>query len=260
MAQAIATDGTKISYQVEGTGETVLLLLAGQANNHRWWDRVRPDFNADFRTVTLDYRGTGDSDRPDTDSYSTRGFAADAIAVLDDIGARRVQIYGTSMGGRVAQWLAVDYADRVDRLVLGCTSPGGSHGIEHDQGIRRSLAVADSAKARRLLLELMYTPGWIAANPGPYFTLGDSSMPSYARRRHRIASSRHDAWDVLGSITAPTLIIHGTDDRFNPTANAPLLAERVPGARLELIKDARHAYFEEAREQATSVVLEFLAP
>ena len=108
-------------------------------------------------------------------------------------------------------------------------------------------------------MELMYTPEWIAANPGPYGTLGDETMPSHARRRHRIASARHDAWDVLPMITAPTMMIHGTDDTFNPTANAPLLAARIPGARLELITGARHAYFEEGRRIASPLVLDFLS-
>lgn len=235
-----------------------MLLLAGQANNHHWWDRVRSDFDAVLTTVTMDWRGTGDSDKPDTDSYGTRDLAADAIAVLDALGTESVLLYGTSMGGRVAQWLAADQPDRIDRLILGCTSPGGAHGIERSADVRRALAVADPAVARRSLLELMYTPAWLAANPGPYFTAGDPRMPAHARRRHRIASARHDAWDVLPTIVAPTMIIHGTDDVFNPTANAALLASRIPDARVQLIDGARHAYFDEARDRASPLALSFL--
>jgi pimeloyl-ACP methyl ester carboxylesterase len=84
-------------------------------------------------------------------------------------------------------------------------------------------------------------------------------MPPYARKRHLFASAGHDAWDVLPSITAPTLVVHGTDDVFNPTANAPLIAERIPGARLHLVEGARHAYFEEFREIATPLVVDFLS-
>jgi pimeloyl-ACP methyl ester carboxylesterase len=84
-------------------------------------------------------------------------------------------------------------------------------------------------------------------------------MPPHARRRHLRASARHDAWDALARITAPTLVVHGTDDLFNPTANAPLITERVPGARMHLISGARHAYFEEFAQVATPLVLDFLA-
>ncbi|SHK52243.1 Pimeloyl-ACP methyl ester carboxylesterase [Pseudonocardia thermophila] len=257
MPHAIAPDGARIAHQVDGAGSP-LLLLAGQANNHHWWDPVRADFAAHHLVVTLDYRGTGDSDAPD-DGYSTPGFADDAVAVLDALGLGRVDVYGTSMGGRVARWLAARHPGRVRRLVLGCTSPGGEHGIERGPDVRRALAQPDHAAARRALLELMYTPAWLATHPGPYATTGDPAMTARARKRHFAASAQHDAWDALPSIQAPTLVVHGTDDRFNPAANAPLLAERIPGARMELIDGARHAYFEEFRDVASPLVLDFLA-
>jgi len=256
MPVAVTGDGVAVSYQIRGRGEP-LVLLAGQANDHHWWDGVRDDFEDRHTTVTLDYRGTGDSDKPDV-PYTTRGFAADVVAVLDDLGADRAHVYGTSMGGRVAQWLAADHPHRVGSLILGCTSPGGTHGLERDNTVKRSLAQPDRQAARRALLELMYTPAWLATHPGPYTTLGDPGMPAFARRRHLAASAGHDAWDALPGITAPTLIVHGTDDVFNPAANAPLLAGRIPGATLRLIPGARHAYFEEFREVAGPAVLDFL--
>ena len=252
---AKAQDGVRIAYQVEGEGFP-LLLIAGQSNNHHWWDGIREDFHGAHRTVTFDYRGTGDSDKPDI-AYSTPGFADDAIAVLDELGIERADVYGTSMGGRVAQWIAARHPDRVRALVLGCTSPGGKHAIERGPEIRHRLA--DPATAHQTLLDLMYTPAYLARTTGPYQTLGDPVMPSYAQRRHLIASHRHDAWDALPDITAPTLVIHGADDRFNPAANAPLLADRIPGAQLEPIPGARHAYFEEFRSVAGPLVREFLA-
>ncbi|MEU5957455.1 alpha/beta fold hydrolase [Streptomyces sp. NPDC047525] len=260
MPLAEAADGTALHYEVHGSGRP-LVLLGGQSNSRRWWDPVRDDFAAAYRTVVVDWRGTGESGHPETDSYSTPGFARDVVAVLDHAGIDRAHVYGTSMGGRVAQWIAADHPERVDRLVLGCTSPGAPHGIERGPEVRAALSQPDAAAAHRALKELMYTPGWIArqgAHP-VFHTLGDPDMPAHARRRHLRASARHDAWDALVRITAPTLVVHGTDDVFNPTANAPLLAERIPGARMRLISGARHAYFEEFAEVATPLVLDFLA-
>ncbi|WP_031520730.1 alpha/beta fold hydrolase [Streptomyces sp. NRRL F-5123] len=256
MPRATAPDGTRIAYQVRGEG-AALVLLAGQANSHHWWDGVRDDFHATHSTVTLDYRGTGDSDKPDR-PYSTEMFADDVVAVLDDSGIAAADVYGTSMGGRVAQWVAVRHPGRVRRLVLGCTSPGGPRSVAHEPSVEAALTAADPAAVRRALLDLMYTPQWRADHPGPYRTLGDPDMPAFARRRHRVASRRHDAWQALPEIEAPTLVVHGSDDRFNPTANAPLLAHRIPSARLHLIDGARHAYFEEFRSVAAPVVLDFL--
>ncbi|MGK5637426.1 alpha/beta fold hydrolase [Streptomyces sp. URMC 126] len=255
MPHAIAPDGTRLAHQVRGSGPP-LVLLAGQANSHRWWDAVRADFHTARSTVTLDYRGTGDSDKPDK-PYGTEEFADDVVAVLDALGVGRADVYGTSMGGRVAQWVAVRHPHRVRRLVLGCTSPG-VRGVPAGPEVRAALAAPDPAAAERTLLDLMYTPAWRAAHPGPYTVLGDPAMPGHARRRHRLASARHDAWDALPDIAAPTLVVHGTDDRFNPTANAHLLADRIPGARLRLLPGARHAYFEEFRAEASPLVLDFL--
>lgn len=258
MPTALTRDDAEIYYEVHGSSGDPLILLAGQANTHHWWDAVRPDFEGVRRIVVLDWRGTGNSAKPDDDSYSTRGFAADVLAVLDHLGIDRADVYGTSMGGRVAQWLAADHPGRVRALVLGCTSPGGEHGIERGAEVRRALSQPDADAARRTLLELMYTPTYLATHPGPFHTVGDPTMPNHARRRHLRASAQHDAWDALPRIIAPTLVVHGSDDRFNPTANAALLAHRIPDARMRLIPQARHAYFEEFRSLASPLVLDFL--
>jgi pimeloyl-ACP methyl ester carboxylesterase len=241
---------------VQGSGPA-LVLLSGQSNDHHWWDGVREDFAEQHTTITLDYRGTGESDKPDV-PYSTPGFATDVLAVLDDLGIDRAHVYGTSMGGRVAQWLAADHQDRVGALILGCTSPGGPHSIERDNEVRVSLARSGTPQARQALIDLMFTPAWSAAHPGPHYVLGDPHMPPYAKKRHLLASNGHNAWDALPRIEAPTLILHGTDDLLNPTANAKLLAERIPDAQVQLIEGARHAYFIEFRAVTGPAVVEFL--
>lgn len=254
---ARAQDGTALAYQHRGTGYP-LVLLAGQANNHHWWDGVRDDFHTTHSTITLDYRGTGDSDKPDQ-PYSTPGFAEDVIAVLDEVGIEHADVYGTSMGGRVAQWLAVRQPERVGRLVLGCTSPGGPRAVERDTRVRRALAQPDPDAARASLLDLMFSPGWSANHSGQHVVLGDPDMPAHAKRRHLVASNEHDAWDALPRITAPTLVLHGDDDRLTPPDNAFLLAERIPDARAHILPGARHAYFRECRPSASTLVADFLS-
>jgi pimeloyl-ACP methyl ester carboxylesterase len=258
VSHAHAADGAALYNEVNGQGDDLLVLIAGQSNNHHWWDAPRPDFDVRFRTVVFDHRGTGRSDKPES-GYDTRVFATDVVAILDDIGAGRAHVYGTSMGGRVAQWLAADHPARVRRLVLGCTSPGLPHGVERSAEIRRALAQRDRAKARQVLLDLMYTPDWLATHDGPFTTVGDPQMPPHALRGHFLASKNHDGWDACAKITAPTLVVHGAGDVFNPAANAPLLADRIPGARATLIPKARHAYFEEFRAVASPLVVDFLA-
>lgn len=249
--RAVAPDGTRIAYDVQGPGGgEPLVLVAGQANARHWWSTVRPRFGG-YRTVVLDHAGTGASDDAGDGGWSTRRFAGDVVAVLDAAGIGRAHVYGTSMGGRIAQWLAVDRPERVGALVLGCTTGGGPGVVPTDPEVLRRLVAADPAQTE--LRRLMVGPGWT----GPLPVLGDPGMSGRARAGHRHASIRHDAWDALPGVTAPTLVLHGADDEFTPPENGRLLAGRIPGAELVVFDGARHAYFLE--ERATTEVLRFLA-
>ena len=163
------------------------------------------------------------------------------------------------MGGKVAQWLAADHPERVGALVLGCTTPGGPRAPVAGRAVVGPLG-GPAAAARRALAELMVTPAWLERHPGGAdAVLGDPGMTQAARRGHRLASARHDASAVLGRITAPTLVLHGTDDAFCPVANAELLVAGIPRAELRLFEGARHAYFLEHRAAASVPVLAHLA-
>ncbi|MFI1069347.1 alpha/beta fold hydrolase [Streptomyces puniciscabiei] len=104
----------------------------------------------------------------------------------------------------------------------------------------------------------MYSPAWVADHPGPYGVLGDPDMPAHARRGLLRAGHEPDAWDALPTIGAPTLILHGGQDRLTPVANLSLLAARIPDARTHVFPGARHAYFEECRPAASALVTGFL--
>lgn len=256
--------GGHLAHQVRGRLEApALLLLQGQANSHRWWDGVRPLLAQRFLTITFDYRGTGGSAdlAPDGAGWSTRLFADDAAAVLAALGRTDVLVYGTSMGGRIAQELAINHAGRVRRLVLACTSPGGSLGHERGREVRLALADADPIARFRTMVDLFYTPRWTRAHGGyrrvPMRLLGDRSMSAAAANRHLLVSAGHDAADRLHRIQAPTLILHGDDDRMVPTANAAILGERIPGSEVRLLP-GRHGFFDELAEPVTRTVADFL--
>jgi len=253
-----ATDGARLYYEVTGAG-TPLLLIAGQAQDRAQWAGVRDDFAAHHHVIVFDHRGTGDSDKPAQPAYSTRGFANDAIAILDALGVARAHVYGTSMGGRVGQWLAIEHAARVGALILGCTTPGDAHGVARSPEVSAALASGDPAR----LLPHLVSPEWAATHQAflrnVTMELLSRPVPPHARRLHYQASEAHDAWDQLPSITAPTLIVHGSADQVNLPANAQLLAQRIPGAELHIIPGGRHAYHWEYRPGASDLVLAFLA-
>jgi len=248
----VAADGAQLAVQVDGPDDAPpLLLLPGQANSHRWWDELRVPFARTFRTITFDYRGTGDT-QAEVGEWSTTSFALDAVAVLDALGVGRAHVYGTSIGGRVAQMLALEH--RVERLVLACTTPGGPHAVERSMDLRRALANPDRAARRRLLLELFYTPAY----RGDSLLLGDPTMSAAASRAHLRVSAGHDAFDRLPEIDVPTLVLHGSDDRMAPVENANLLAYRIPGARLRITPGGRHGFFDEFAATITPAVIAFL--
>ncbi len=241
MAQVVTPDGFPLAVQRSGRADgPVLLLLAGQANSHAWWTGLRERFEGHFQVVTFDYRGTGDSRGPLAD-WTTAGFAEDAAGVLRSVTGAPAAVYGTSMGGRVAQHLAARHPALVGRLVLACTSPGGRHSRERTAEVRRRLADPSTGARMRTLRQLFYTDAW----HGDSHLFGDPSMTAEESRAHLRASNRHDAWDALPLIQAPTLVLHGTDDDMVPTANAPLLAERIPDATLHLYEGGRHGFFDE---------------
>lgn len=263
-------DGTRLAIQVTGPRTApALLLLQGQANSHRWWDRLRGDLSRDWMVITFDYRGTGTTELPaeayaaDAPTWSTALFAEDAAAVLTALGRSQADVYGTSMGGRVAQELAIARPEVVKRLVLACTSPGGHRASERSAAVRRDLASTDPEVLLRTMVDLFYNPAWVAACGGydrvPRDLLGDRSMTPEARRRHLAVSSGHDAANRLAGITAPTLVMHGTTDEMTPVVNATTLADLIPSADLELFPGGRHGFFDELSSEVTPRVARFLA-
>jgi len=222
-----------------------------------------------FLTITFDYRGTGDTARmqaatgtEDETSWSTQSFADDAAAVLSALGVESAFIYGTSMGGRIAQELAIAHPDLVRALVLGCTTPGGSLATERGQDVRRALADRDYDARLSTTVDLFYTPDWVAGQGGyrsvPRHLFGDLTMSSRDANRHLRVSGKHDAASRLGLIHAPTLILHGAQDRFAPVVNATVLHEQIAGSRLRIHDPGRHGFFDEFATETSELVTEFL--
>lgn len=239
MPFAKAPDGARLWFDVAGGRGDPILLIAGNGCDHRTWDGVHATLAHSHRVVRYDHRGTGRSDATFPAPWSTRDFAGDAASVLRAAGFERAHVYGHSMGGRVAQWLAIDAPECVGALILGASSPGGRHALARSAEATAAMARHDEAALRRLC----YTDAWIAQNEDCANASAPNPRSKEAFLAHLDASSGHDAWDVLPSIAAPTLMVHGDDDRLTPMGNSELLAQRIPGARLMRVHGARHVYW-----------------
>jgi 3-oxoadipate enol-lactonase len=264
MTFARTDDATRLWYAVHESGADQLagrqpetsphpiVLIAGQSVSHEGWAPVREQFSRRHRVLVFDHRGVGASDAVFPTEFSTRDFARDVIAVLDAAGIQRAHVYGHSMGGRVAQWLAADAPERVAGLALGGTTVGDAHGATRLPAATRALMSGDIDA----LLGLFYSPAWLAANKGAAAMLGAAPRTSEARRKHFAASTGHNGWEAIGRILAPTLVIHGTADELAVPENARILASGIRGAELMLIEGARHGYFVENPE-TNDAVLDF---
>lgn len=258
------SDGVKIYYELRGRGEP-LVLLPGQASDHESWDDVASDYTDSNQLVLIDYRGTGKSDMPTTPPYSTRLFARDVIVVLDDAGFERAHAFGISFGGRTAQWLGIDHSPRLGGLVLGCTTPGNAHGVKRPDDVVAFFADPgpDPEVAFRKRMALFVTDAFYDSHPGWVKTFRErrarAKIPAEIGDLHEVASEGHDSWDHLPEITAATLVMHGTEDRLNASGNGPLLASRIPNAKLHMVEGARHLFYIEKREETRKTIVDFLA-
>lgn len=263
--QIATPDGATLAAQELGptsaSDAPALLLLQGQANSHRWWLRLRDELAAEHRTITFDYRGTGGSSGVGVgdDRWSTASFADDAALVLDALDVESAFVFGTSMGGRVAQRLTASHPERVCALALACTSPGGRLATERSDDVRRALASPHDERRYQAIVDLFYTPAG-AAEFGPGSPLfGDRRMSRANAAAHLRVSAGHDGSQLLAAIDVPTLVLHGEDDRMVPPVNARVIADAIPGARLALVPEGRHGFFEEFAWVVTPTVLDFFA-
>jgi 3-oxoadipate enol-lactonase len=260
----IASNGNiRLHAESAGTGTAVLLVMGLGLPAAAWW-RTVPILARSLRVIAFDNRGCGRSDRP-PGPYALADMAADAVAVLDAAGIDRAHVYGVSMGGMIAQEVGLRYPDRVRALVLGATSPGGPAATAPD---------ADTIGFLQRRPNLPDEEGRWASVPYVYSSrtrreAGHRISEDLTRRqrfsfhadgyRAQIAAAiAHDAHARLGGIAAPTLVVHGLEDRMIPPDNARALAAAIPGAELRLLEDAAHLYTTD-EPSADEHVLRFLA-
>ena len=250
--------GVRLAYDVVGDGPPLLLMMGlGYA---RWgWGPLTPLLAKRFRVVSYDNRGIGESDVP-PGPYTTLDLAADAVAVLDAVGIDRAHVVATSLGGMAAQELALRFPERVDRLVLACTTPGGNQAypmpaqtvaLMHD-----APTLAPEVAMRRFVENALATDELV--DEITRLRLENPPDPG-GWQAQAAASLTHETLDRLAEISAPTLVLHGTKDNVVDARNSELIAERIPNARLELIEGAGHLFFWEQPERTATLIEVFLA-
>lgn len=256
--EAVAGDGVRLAADVGGRlDRTPVLLLAGQSLGPEVHEEFRVGLAAALPVVVVHTRGTGRSGDGGDPVWTTGTFADDVVALLDALGVDRAHVHGYSMGGRVAQVLAARHPDRVARIVLGATGPGGASEVPRTADVDRVLRRSTRPEGRAALADLFFTPAWVAEHPETAARFAPR-LPPRVQRQHHAASTTHDGTALLPRVTAPTLVLHGADDRLTPPANAHVVGALVPGARVVELPGARHGYFADHAGPTTELVLDHL--
>jgi pimeloyl-ACP methyl ester carboxylesterase len=245
---ATAPDGSaRLSFESTGDGPEVLLIGGLGMTAGDWW-RTVPVLARSFRVITFDNRGVGRSDSAQPPS-SVPQMADDAAAVIAASGVDSAYVYGVSLGGMVAQELALRHPDRVNGLVLGATTPGGFLAAPPDPGVLAYFmrhGTMTSEQAAWAAVPHLYSRRTQAEHPERIAEdaarrLSGAVDPSVYKAQAS-AGMRHDARSRLGAILAPTLVVHGEEDAVVPPANGRTLATHIPDAELHMWSHAGHVF------------------
>ena len=242
-------NGINLYWEQSGEGPR-LLMFNGSGSTI---DRMRPLLQvlaAHFNVVMHDQRGLGNTEIPEG-PYSMSDYATDAIALVDHLGWDTFNVMGISFGGMVAQEFAVTVPERVERLALLCTSPGGPGGSSYPLHELRSMNEEERASVAMTIMDTRFTPEWLEAHPADKLFVqgirGDyGATPGSEAERGEIeqlaARRTHDVWERLGAISAPTFVGAGRYDGIAPLSNSEAIAQRIPNSELH-VYEGGHGFF-----------------
>jgi len=254
-----------LEYYAEGDGPPLLLIRGFTADCSNWGDRFLRPLQERFTCIRFSNRGTGLSDKP-AEATTIRQMADDAAALLDALDVERAHVFGVSMGGMIAQEIVLNHAERVNGLVLGCTTPGGEKavdvgpdvmalitpapGLSPDDQVRKARPAIVSPEfidSDEEFLEEMLRLSLV--NPTPLATVVQQMA----------AIREFDTFDRLVQVETPTLVIHGDADRLLPHENGVLIAGQIAGAEMKTVVGAGHVFFWEKPAESAEAISEFLA-
>lgn len=257
----IANNGDiRLEWEEHGSGDPVLLIHGlGYA---RWgWGPLVAPLAEHFRVITFDNRGIGGSSIP-PGPYTAAEMATDVLAVLDAAGVGSAHIVGTSLGGMIAQEIAIDHEARVARLVLICTTPGAPEAHPIPAGTLQLIAEAPSLPPEVSLRKFVVNA--LGTEPDPdlvetIFALRIANQPDLVGwGAQAMAGATYSGGERAAAINSPTLLIAGTGDLVVDYRNSELLADMIPDSTLTLVPDAGHLVFWEHPDLVASAIIGFL--
>jgi pimeloyl-ACP methyl ester carboxylesterase len=235
----------------------------GLRRNAEWWYRQIPALSKHSEVLVFDNRGAGRTDKPKMD-YSIRLFADDTAGLMEALGIREAYILGVSMGGYIAQELALNYPNRVKRLILGCTGPGGEKAVLASPERLKKFTANEGLSPEEILkkdMDIYFSDEYIKENQEKIEEFVEISLRYYqpldAFERQFAACLKHDTVNRLSRIDVPTLIMSGDDDPLVPPENSKILNALIPRSESVFFPGKRHCFFIEEADQFNQMVTGF---
>ncbi len=257
----------KLFYETHGEGEP-LILIPGFASGAWNWFRQIKDLSKDFQVITFDPRGIGKSeieDPADLKNLSMQTFVADVLQILDDLKFEKANMLGASFGSFVAQELALKFPDRLNKLILACTTAGGANHVRPSEEILRSFSPNPNltvGERIRKFIRPAFTDEFNAKQADEVeevCRLRESSevADTVYFAQLQVAFTFNTA-DRIGAIENETLVITGDKDNVVPMQNSLNLAENLPNATLKIIENGSHMFFIENADEFNKTITNFL--
>jgi 3-oxoadipate enol-lactonase len=257
-------NGIDVYYERTGAGHRLLFLNGSGATLANAGPLLNV-YAARFEVVAHDQRGLGRTSIPEG-PYTMADYAADAAALAEAIGWDRYRVVGVSFGGMVAQELAVTFPERIERLALLCTSPGGTGGSSYPLHTLESEAPTSQSEIWQKIIDNRFTPEWLATHEGDRVLAGMVTQRTTIEKSAEVrrgelaqleARSHHDVYDRLPRVTCPTLVASGRFDGIAPPENGEEMAAQIPRAELRIYEGGHMFFAQDPR--AFPEIIEFLA-
>ena len=251
----------ELSYERAGSGPSMLLIMGMSGTFDHWDAGFLEDLRRDFDVIVYDHRGVGSSTRLGQGRLTIAQLAEDAAGLLAALQVDTAHVLGISMGGMVAQELALAHPERIDTLTLGCTYCGGEGSALSSEEVMRRLTEGMSSGVRERAIRAAWE-----ANVSPAFAANDEAyarflgiglrraVPVVTIMAQMRAIAAHDTSTRLRQLRLPTLVIHGTLDEMLPVQNGHMIAGLIPGSRLEILDGIGHLFFWEQPAHSAELI------
>lgn len=260
--QMVKVRDVDVAYKILGEGDPLVLIMGYAGTMDLWAPQLLQELASRYRAIIFDNRGMGKTTASDKE-FTLEVFADDTAALLDALGIKRANVLGWSMGSCIAQELALNHPDKVDKLILYAADCGGKEAIPPSPEVLKILADTSGTPQERgeRLLKLLFPPSWFEKYPDPrtYFPqVTETSPPASIDRQNQAMAEWEGTFSRLGQITHPTLLITGTKDVLTPAKNSFIIGEQIPGAWVVQLKGGGHGLMYQYPKRMSQIMLTFL--